>query len=254
MTDGNNITMNDGSGDYIPTLMKIIEGMIGSKTLQQGAADSTQNYLVRAIGELKPAQQKVLNDKTVLEGIVNQFVKDNISLNKNQVQVITSEMESGDAWMRTRNSATDLVRRAVGSGSNGQSTPPAAAHSSNGQTNGGASTEATKQQNKAPNTNPNPIASVGNFFTKNFDFSLDGVKGNFTGQNATVKNIGFRAAGVTAGLGASYYFGRQAIRGTKVDPQTGETLPMSFVQRTGNAIAGLAGLAVTAAAVTYRAR
>ena len=250
-----NISMNDGSGAYIQALFNILQGKVKSNELQQNVADSVQGYITRAASELKPEEQSALSHPGKLDTVVNQFIRENISRDPKNNQVITSEMEGGEAWKRTSSSAASLVKNVVGDvpakprapNVSTSSNPPAA----EAETNPRFSPE---QRQEMQNALDNARAQVpaGNWVQRNFATSLDGVKQNFT--NTTAVDKGLRIGGAVVGLGATYYFGKNAVRGTKIDPLTKDELPMSFVERSGNALAAVAGAVGAVASLTWRGR
>ena len=91
------------------------------------------------------------------------------------------------------------------------------------------------------------VDKVKNFAGNHFS---TGVIDNF--KDASLTGRGLRIGGAVVGAGVLYKFGKDAIRGTKLNAETLEPEPMSFVQRTGKAILALAGAVGIAAAMTYK--
>lgn len=96
----------------------------------------------------------------------------------------------------------------------------------------------------APNPPAKPVEGLKlTFFNNNFATSMSDFKDIYRGeQAATTGGKILRGGGALVGIGAGYYFGAKAVRGTKVDVSTGEEMPMGWATRVGNGLLAVASL------------
>lgn len=110
---------------------------------------------------------------------------------------------------------------------------------------------ASNLHNKLPDGVKDQIGKAGNLIGNNFATSFGDIKENFTGQDATKLKSGLRIAGGVIGLGVAFKLGKSALKGTKINAETLEPEPMTFVQRTSRGLGAVVALAGGAAAVAY---
>lgn len=148
--------------------------------------------------------------------------------------------------------ATNPASNGAGQGQSGTQQGESRLTNSTIKVGNGQQPQDAKSSAPSQNGTGNAVPPQGSWVARKFDFSTQAVKDNFTQGHKGV--IALRAGGVVAGLGASFYFGHKAAKGTKVDTRTGQTTPMSFVQRTGNAVLAVAGLVGAVASATAKGR
>lgn len=94
------------------------------------------------------------------------------------------------------------------------------------------------------------------FIGKNFNVgkgSWEDFKGIYSGeQSATTMGKVGRIGGATVLAGAGYYFGAKAVRGTKVNMETGEPEPMGWATRVGSGLLAAAALVGAVGAATFK--